>query len=507
MTPASRPPVHGWAAAMPALALLAGCASVPERPIEPTAGAAGACLGLFERVDREVEAAGVGDAGAARIEGFPWLRVDRPLASFRDEVGTAGRFAAWLHRLGRLDAEARRHETANLPAPARERLAGHWRGAARAHDLPSAVPAGLEACRQRLNDQRLARPEQRDALRAAATVPDAYSAWRRLLGLYPFAKLIARPQIRDLHEEMAALFAADHPEDAARDYAVVPGPKDAGAVDTAALVRSLERDALGVPAPGPETRAALFTAFAPVWSVETAGDADRPGAVVLDGDARPVVDPGRAVEYRRLTWTRFDELVLPQVEYTLWFPARAPRGRFDIYAGHLDAVTWRVTLGPDGEVLAQDSSHACGCYYTLLPGPGWRVRDNLPSGQERVFAPATAPQPGADERLRIGLEADRHYVTAADSVPAARAARAEPLAPLPLDRLRSLPRPDGGHASAYDPDGFITESNRPERFLLWPLGVPKAGTMRQPGHQAIAFIGRRHFDDPRLLERLLERAE
>jgi hypothetical protein len=28
--------------------------------------------------------------------------------------------------------------------------------------------------------------------------------------------------------------------------------------------------------------------------------------------------------------------------------------------------------------------------------------------------------------------------------------------------------------------------------------------MRQPGHHAIAFIGKRHFDDPDVLEQILE---
>jgi len=36
---------------------------------------------------------------------------------------------------------------------------------------------------------------------------------------------------------------------------------------------------------------------------------------------------------------------------------------------------------------------------------------------------------------------------------------------------------------------------------LWPLGIPSAGAMRQWGHHATAFVGRRHFDEPFLIER------
>jgi hypothetical protein len=42
-------------------------------------------------------------------------------------------------------------------------------------------------------------------------------------------------------------------------------------------------------------------------------------------------------------------------------------------------------------------------------------------------------------------------------------------------------------------------TERGERFFLWPMGIESAGQMRQWGHHATAFVGRRHFDDPNLL--------
>ncbi|MNC92616.1 hypothetical protein D3C83_90760 [compost metagenome] len=44
-------------------------------------------------------------------------------------------------------------------------------------------------------------------------------------------------------------------------------------------------------------------------------------------------------------------------------------------------------------------------------------------------------------------------------------------------------------------------TERGERWLFWPMGVPEPGAMRQWGRHATAFVGRRHFDDPGLLER------
>jgi hypothetical protein len=36
------------------------------------------------------------------------------------------------------------------------------------------------------------------------------------------------------------------------------------------------------------------------------------------------------------------------------------------------------------------------------------------------------------------------------------------------------------------------------------MGIASAGAMRQWGRHPTAFVGRRHFDDPQLLDALLE---
>jgi hypothetical protein len=77
---------------------------------------------------------------------------------------------------------------------------------------------------------------------------------------------------------------------------------------------------------------------------------------------------------------------------------------------------------------------------------------------------------------------------------------------VPYDRLRSLPLPDGGRRSMFGPDGIVPGSERLERFILWPTGVPSPGAMRQSGRHAVAFVGERHFDDPFALDRMFARA-
>ena len=54
--------------------------------------------------------------------------------------------------------------------------------------------------------------------------------------------------------------------------------------------------------------------------------------------------------------------------------------------------------------------------------------------------------------------------------------------------------------SVFDAHGFIAGTDRAEAWLFWPMGIARAGAMRQWGRHATAFVGRRHFDDARLIE-------
>jgi hypothetical protein len=54
----------------------------------------------------------------------------------------------------------------------------------------------------------------------------------------------------------------------------------------------------------------------------------------------------------------------------------------------------------------------------------------------------------------------------------------------------------------FDRTGIVPGTQRLERYLLWPTGVLSPGAMRQWGTHAVAFVGRRHFDDPFYLEEM-----
>ena len=60
-------------------------------------------------------------------------------------------------------------------------------------------------------------------------------------------------------------------------------------------------------------------------------------------------------------------------------------------------------------------------------------------------------------------------------------------------------------AKLFGPDGIVAGTERAERYALWVSGIESAGSMRQWGRQPTAFVGRRHFDEPFLVERYFTR--
>ena len=98
--------------------LLAGCATIPTPSRSDhvgEAGSVGACADFFASLDKQIKETGVIDPGVFRVTRYPYLRVDRFIASFREEVDNQAAFAAWMDRMQALDQDARNYEIANLP--------------------------------------------------------------------------------------------------------------------------------------------------------------------------------------------------------------------------------------------------------------------------------------------------------------------------------------------------------------------------------------------------------
>jgi len=451
------------------------------------------CGQWLAAVDGAVSRAGVKDAAAYPVPGFPYLRVDRFTASFaRQAPGNDALFAAWTRAARALDREGRAVELRNLPAAA---LAGIAAGSS------AAAASRYESCADQLMIADLADPALRQLAAANARVPDDYNDFNRVVGLYPLVRPIFAAGVARWHEEAVEAFRRyeKNPRSATPVTRYAPRQeKPLSQSEAAAMLAQAPRDALGRVVPASRELERLFEAYAPVFEVESGGTFDALGALEWRDEPHPSVATARPVVYRRIAYTRYGAEVLPQLVYTAWFPERPRESAADILAGKLDGLVFRVTLARDGSPLVFDSIHPCGCYHMFFPTARLRELPSPRPGDEWSFVPASAPSAAGAQRIVLHLQSRTHYLTGI-SAEAERAGVEYALED--EDSLRSLQLPDGGYRSIYAADGLVTGSERPERWLFWPMGVPSAGTMRQWGHAATAFLGRRHFDDADLIER------
>lgn len=465
--------------------LVTGCAGVEQRQSDD-------CVKWLEKLDEAIDTAGVRDAGAYRIPGFPYLRTDRFWASFRGEVeNDPAAFGAWVDRLRALDATARSFELRNSPANLPASL-----GVANRH----AALTKANSCAAELTRADLAVPSQRAALAAWAVVPDNYDGWHRVVGLYPLATLPLSIAIDRWQDETVGMFrrAAAGQLEANTILRYEPPGRPLTAGEIAAIFAKARPDLFGVPQLDRDDREELFRTFAPVFEIATSGDYDRFGPLGWATGPAPVVDVAHPTVYRRLAFTRYSSRVLAQLVYTVWFPERPPDGPIDLQAGRLDGLIFRVTLDPRGRPLVYDTIHACGCYHMFFPTARVKAKPAPRPGIEWAFVPATLPAVDPSWRVVLYVTSRAHYLVNLRFDPGGHGTVyrfAED------DDLRSLPASDGTNRSVFGADGIVPGTDRGERLLFWPTGVEDTGAMRQWGRHATAFLGRGQFDDPDLIER------
>ena len=146
------------------------------------------------------------------------------------------------------------------------------------------------------------------------------------------------------------------------------------------------------------------------------------------------------------------------------------------------------------------SIHQCGCYHQFFPTPLASLKPATVSLDESAFVPQTLPRIAPGTPVSVRLASGTHYIE--------RIIVRESFPEAPVyyefsndDSLRSAPLPGGGTRSVFEPDSLVAGTERGERYLFWPMGVPEPGAMRQWGRHATAFIGRRQFDDADVVAR------
>ncbi len=487
---------------------LAGCANLRAPDVSIWGGAdpeALACAQWLQALDRAVDAAGVRDAQDTPVAAFPQLRASRLSDAFRAEAARdPAVMADWVDLQHRQGLDGRRVELANMP----DRALSMLKDTASPEQARAQAAQRLHDCSTRLTTALLASRSLQLRLLASDPVPDAYSRAARWAGLYPLTRVPFSWGVQRWQDETRAVFEREsaqvRTEEPFRRYTPAA---PAALHDPTTGVQAFEHarlDALGMLRSDDALVQTLLDRHAPVLEIRQLADHDRPGRIVWGADGLPTVRTDEPVVYRRLSHTRLGGETRVQLVYLIWFSERPRTGPLDLLGGRLDGVIWRVTLDAQGQPLLYDSIHACGCYHLFFPNQRLRERPSPQRGIEWVFSPAPLVRPGAGERVVLRLEAATHYLMA---VGVSSDLGGTPYTLEDEDTLRSLPWPAGGpqaRRSLYGPDGLVAGTQRGERWLFWPMGVRDPGAQRQWGHHATAFVGRRHFDDPDLIERRFE---
>jgi hypothetical protein len=449
------------------------------------------CLDWFRKLDEAVDRAGVRDAEAYRVPGFPYLRVNRFLASFRQQASNdPAAFSAWQKRLRALDERSRSYEISNLPQGQLATLEVSSR---------PEVTGRTNQCAGSLATLDAASVSRRRLLTERAHVPDDYDELKRTVGVYPVVSMAFFEFAKKWQNESAGTFQQTAAGTFEQKNIVRYRPPDNAlpAQRIASILSNAKTDTLGIPEIGDRERETLFATFAPVYEIDTSGDYDRFGPLRWGAGETPEVDVSRPTVYRRLAYTRYGGRSLMQLVYMIWFTERPQNNSLDPLSGKLDGIAFRVTLNQSGRPLVYDSIHLCGCYHMFFPTPAVSPIPPPDPNVEWAFVPRTLPVIEAPQRVVVRMTTRSHYLidvhpdVGGDGTNYAMANDSE---------LRTIPTADGTR-SAFGPTGIVPGTDRGERLVTWPLGIESAGAMREWGRHATALVGRRQFDDADLIER------
>lgn len=437
------------------------------------------CAQLLRDIDWEIHKAGVVDAQYTRLPGHPILRTNRFLASFKSDLLNQAEKLEWLHRSARLGSLGLQVELLNLTRKI----------------SPDEIER-ITQCRDQFLDMYQHQPELIELALQHSKVPHGYRTLARVVGLYWLTRYITQGRIQVLQQEAKATFGTFQPGE------LIFGPVTAHVKSEAAdrvklFTTARQRSSLKIPTFTGAELESLLHSHAPYWAIAQSDDSDQPGSIGWH-DGTLIVDNSRPASYQFLSYTRFNGDILPQLNYVIWFKRRPEAHLLDLYAGKLDSVIWRVTLRPDGQVLLFDSIHSCGCYHKFYLIDR-ALRPNSPERNQEQPLIFSTHLTDSTKPIVIHLTAASHYVIGLTNY------RDEPLHQIyslkEYNQLSNLPY-KSSHRSVFLANGLVKGSERLERFLLWPMGVPSAGAMRQKGNHLTAFVGKRHFDGPDLLAKV-----
>ncbi len=476
------------------LLLFTGCTSFTAKRISQSFERPEECQSFLGALDENVKRSGVGEASNYPISGFPYLRTNRFLSFLKRNIHGEGGREQWSRWMQKLDFEAREKEISNLPEDVVSSFPFKQGTAATREELYERV----KSCSDTLIEHDKTRPDFHETLHPLVEVPDEYSFPMRAIGLYPVVAIPvailtdgSRKRIRAWYETNLENLPVD-----GRLRSFTPAKTSSlSQVEIQAIIDSSKENSLGVPLPDEDSARKIVEHFAPVFIQDVAAPYDRVGRLVWNGDC-PDVDQEKPTVYYYFSNAFLKGKPILQINYVIWYSERAGQRAPGIERGRLDGLTLRFSLDEQGRIFMVDGVNNCGCYHFFAPERERLARIISTPLRFDPFVPQWLPDIPPDEHLAVRLNSGWHQVqrliTGKDFP-----------GPIPYelvsyDVLEVLPREDGRTESIFDSKGIARCSERVERFILFSMGIPKIGSMRQRGHHAIELIGRVQFDDPTL---------
>jgi hypothetical protein len=454
------------------------------------------CQEFFDRLDEKVEEAGVRDASTVPIPGFPYLRANRFLSALKEKLEDEKKREAWVRWMQQLDLQSRKKEIRNLPDTTVLSLASKGTDEPGREGLFDRVAS----CSSELLNHDQTRSDFYSTLEPLVKVPDEYSCLLRTVGLYPLIALPVAAVTEKSRNKIESWFKADLkdlPVDG-RLRAFVPEKRAfLSQKEIEVILEESEKNPLRIPLLDEVQEKKLVESFAPIFVQDVAALYDRIGRVVWKGDDVDI-DPERPSAYYYISHAFLKGKPILQINYVIWYSERAGKRPPSIEKGHLDGLTTRVSLDDRGTPFMVEVMLNCGCYHLFAPEKDRVERIVSRTLQFNAFVPQWLPSffPGKWIGLRVSSGWHQvQRVMAAEEIP-----DAIPYELVPYDVLEALPQEEGRTKSIFDAKGIVRGSERGERFILFSMGIPSIGSMRQRGHHAIELIGRVLFDDPNLFD-------
>jgi hypothetical protein len=481
---------------LPSFLLFLGCTAFLAQRIPQTLERPKDCQEFLDRLDEKVEEAGVRDASVYRIPGFPYLRANRFLSALRDQLKDDKEKEAWVLWMQQLDLRSRKKEINNLPDSVVLFLTSRERDRPDRQDLYAQV----ESCSSNLRNHDQSRTDFYSVLEPLVDVPDEYSALLRVAGIYPLIALPVAAVTEKSRNRIRSWFEANLDELPIDGRIIAFVPEREGFLseqEVGEIIEKAKGNPLRVPLVDEAQGKRLVESFAPVFLQDVAASYDRIGKVVWKGD-RVEIDPERPTVYYYLSQAFLKGTPVLQINYVIWYSERSGDRPPSIEKGHLDGLTTRVSLDDRGRPFMVEVMLNCGCYYLLAPEKDRVERIVSRTLRFDAFVPQWLPSFFPGKRIGLRVSSGWHQVQRLIAAEGEKTPIHYEL--VPYDLLETLPNEEGRARSIFDAKGIARGSERVERFILFSMGIPSVGSMRQRGHHAIELIGRVHFDDPHLFD-------